>query len=126
MMIIDDAQVKLKPIVQRTTKPGAYPGFVFLSHQLKLFSCVHSERPMQKSPHPTHIATQKVGTLKMQRRNFVGEGDGVVVPTPQVDILASSVIKRKKKVCNSYFGMGPNPAHCLVQIVLKYSMRLKK
>ena len=31
MTIIDDAQVKLKPIVQRTTKPGAYPGFVFFS-----------------------------------------------------------------------------------------------
>ena len=29
MMIIDDAQVKLKPIVQRATKPSAYPGFVF-------------------------------------------------------------------------------------------------
>ena len=71
MTIIDDAQVKLKPIVQRTTKPGAYPGFVF-SHQLKMFSCVHSQRPMQKSPHPTHIATQKVGLLKMQRCNFVG------------------------------------------------------
>ena len=29
MMIIDDAQVKLKPIVQCASKPGAYPGFVF-------------------------------------------------------------------------------------------------
>ena len=72
MTIIDDAQVKLKPIVQRTTKPGAYPGFVLLFTNL-ICSPVFSQRPMQKSAQPTHIATQKVGLLKMQRSNFVGD-----------------------------------------------------
>ena len=46
--IIDDTQVKLKPIVQRTTKPGAYPGFVLFFTNLKC-SPVFSVRDRCKS-----------------------------------------------------------------------------
>ena len=51
MMIIDDAQVKLKPIVQCATKPGAYPGFVFFFTNLKC-SAVFTVRDPSKVTSP--------------------------------------------------------------------------